>query len=54
MARGEAPIQKLDDLRAPIADVLALFRHQAALLDHYRSKYGDVEEIEDGSDTEQE
>ncbi len=52
MAFGGGRIQKLDDLRAPIADVLGLFQQQLVKLNQYKARYGDIEEIEEGSDTE--
>ena len=64
MARGAAPIHQLDDIRSPITDVLQAFQQQLAELQRYKARFGPLdddgggggafEEIEDGSDTEQE
>ena len=59
MARGSKPIQQLDDIRAPMDDVLKLFQGQLAELQRYKARFGElddhgVEEVDEDSDTEQE
>jgi len=54
IAMGSGRINCLADLRAPMAMVLDSFTAQLAELQRYRARYGSLEEIEDGSDTEQE
>ncbi|KAI0401032.1 protein phosphatase 2C [Xylaria palmicola] len=54
-AMGSGHIQKLDDLRGPMADILGQFAQQLVELRRYRAKYGALESSgEEGSDTEQE
>lgn len=47
---GSGPIYALDDLRAPISDVLSVFQQQMAELQRYKAKYGHIEEVEDSDD----
>ncbi|KAK3394424.1 phosphatase 2C-domain-containing protein [Podospora didyma] len=54
MAIGGGPISQLSDLRAPMSVVLSSFAAQLAELQQYKARFGELEEIEDGSDTEQE
>ena len=60
MARGAQPIRQLDDIRAPIDDVLRAFQQQMAELQRYKARFGElddngrVEELEAGGGTEHE
>jgi len=54
MALGGGRIHQLEDLRAPIATILNLFQQQLAELGRYKARFGEIEELEEGSDTEQE
>jgi adenylate cyclase len=69
LAIGGGTLRELNQLRAPMAAVFEAFRAQKEELERYRQKYGElddndrsngvilpsnVEEIEDGSETEQE
>ncbi|KAK3329296.1 phosphatase 2C-domain-containing protein [Apodospora peruviana] len=63
MAMGQGPITSLNDLRAPMSAVLGTFAAQLAELERYKARFGEldddydhheVEEVEEGSDTEQE
>lgn len=65
LALGGGPIEKIDDLRAPMTDVLTSLAEQLAELQQYKARFGelsefssieDIDGIEDisGSDTEQE
>ncbi|KAI3323387.1 protein phosphatase 2C [Xylariaceae sp. AK1471] len=54
-AMGGGHIKQLEDLRAPMADILSQVAAQMSELEKYRAKYGPLESSEDeGSDTEQE
>lgn len=56
LAQGSGPITKLDDLRAPMTDVLDSLAEQLAELQRYKTRFGSLtdHEIEDlsGSETE--
>ncbi|KAG7134983.1 Adenylate cyclase like protein [Verticillium longisporum] len=55
MANGRAPIGQLNELRAPITDVLAQVAEQMAELQRYKARFGELQSLSDeGSDTEQE
>ena len=54
MAIGNGPIRTLNDLRAPISEVLTMFQSQMVELQRYRARFGYMEDMEEGSDTEQE
>ena len=69
LAVGGGPITRLNDLRAPMTDVLKIFATQLAELQQYKARYGRIdapgpvgrvlEDVSDmssdtGSDTEQE
>ncbi|CRK14059.1 hypothetical protein BN1723_010221 [Verticillium longisporum] len=56
MANGKAPIGQLNELRAPITDVLAQVAEQMAELQRYKARFGELQSLsdEEGSDTEQE
>lgn len=59
LALGGGMIEKIEDLRAPMADVLASLAEQLAELQAYKARFGEIYDsstIDDvsGSDTEQE
>ena len=54
LAIGNRRITQLDDLRAPMSDVLNNLAAQLAELQRYKARFGEIEEIDEGSDTEQE
>lgn len=59
LAAGGGQISKLDDLRAPMTNVLDIIAESMAELQRYKDRFGELDEmsvVEDisGSDTEQE
>lgn len=56
LAVGSGPITKLDDLRAPMTDVLDSLAEQLEELQRYKARFGELDDlrIEDvsGSETE--
>lgn len=56
LAVGSGPISKLDDLRAPMTDVLDSLAEQLEELARYKARFGELDDhrIEDlsGSETE--
>ncbi|KAF6830796.1 adenylate cyclase (protein phosphatase 2C) [Colletotrichum plurivorum] len=51
---GNAPIEQLEDLRAPMNDILDQVAKQMAELARYKAMYGELSDEDHGSDTEQE
>ncbi|KAF9879780.1 protein phosphatase 2C [Colletotrichum karsti] len=51
---GNAPLAQLDDLRAPMNDILDSVAKQMAELARYKALYGELTDEDHGSDTEQE
>lgn len=59
LALGGGSITKIDDLRAPMSDVLTSLAEQLAELQQYKARFGDLYDSStmdemSGSDTEQE
>lgn len=55
MAMGGGTISQLNDLRAPMSQVLDSLAAQLAELEQYKARFGgNLLSIEDGSDTEHE
>jgi len=54
LAIGNGPIVRLNDLRSPMESIIATFASQLAELQRYKERFGDIEESEDGSETEHE
>lgn len=54
LAAGGGPINRLDDLRAPMSAVLDKLAEHLSELHRYKAKFGEIDELEEGSDTEQE
>lgn len=56
LAAGNGPITHLDDLRAPMADILDSLAEQLAELQRYKAQFGELDDhsIEEvsGSETE--
>ncbi|WYZ34973.1 hypothetical protein EsH8_I_001249 [Colletotrichum jinshuiense] len=49
---GSAPLEQLEDLRAPMSDILDQVAKQMAELAKYKALYGELDDTEDGSETE--
>ncbi len=54
LAMGGGTITQLSDLRAPMSSVLSNLAAQLQELQRYKEQFGSLEELEEGSDTEQE
>ncbi|KAL3306267.1 adenylate cyclase [Colletotrichum asianum] len=54
IAIGCAPLEQLEDMRAPISDILDQVAKQMAELARYKALYGELSDSDHGSDTEQE
>lgn len=59
LVSGSGPITKLEDLRAPMTDVLDSLADQLAELQRYKARFGEITDITDrevedvsGSETE--
>lgn len=56
LAFGSGPIAKLDDLRAPMTNILDILAEQMEELQRYKAQYGELDDrpVEDlsGSETE--
>lgn len=55
LVAGSGPIDRLDDLRAPMTDVLESLAEQLAELQMYKARFGELDhrgELEDVSDSE--
>ncbi|GJC92441.1 protein phosphatase 2C [Colletotrichum higginsianum] len=52
IAIGNAPLEQLEDMRGPMSDILDQVAKQMAELARYKALYGELDEPEDGSDTE--